>query len=151
MLAYAAVVFLQMLLLFGVANALFGMPLGDSPIGLLSLTLALALAATGLGILLGSVARSAKEARSIGIIVPIAIYFASGFTDITISPKGYSAGLEGFRYYLSQTSPQTYAIDGYVRLMIEGVGMVDLLPNILVLLGFGIVFFLIGLWRFKYE
>jgi len=35
--------------------------------------------------------------------------------------------------------------------MIDGADLVDLLPNILALLGFGVVFFLIGLWRFKYE
>ena len=29
--------------------------------------------------------------------------------------------------------------------------LVDILPNMLVLLGFGVVFFLIGAWRFKYE
>ena len=27
----------------------------------------------------------------------------------------------------------------------------DILPNVLALLGFAVVFFLIGLWRFKYE
>jgi hypothetical protein len=35
--------------------------------------------------------------------------------------------------------------------MIDGAGLVDILPNVLALLGFGVVFFLLGLWRFKYE
>jgi len=59
MLAFIGVVFLQMLVLFGICNVLFQMPLGK-PQGLLVLTLALALAATGLGMLLGSLARTSK-------------------------------------------------------------------------------------------
>jgi hypothetical protein len=35
--------------------------------------------------------------------------------------------------------------------MLQGAGVVDILPNVLILLGFGVVFFLVGLWRFKYE
>jgi hypothetical protein len=35
--------------------------------------------------------------------------------------------------------------------MIDGADLVELLPNIAALLGFGVVFFLLGLWRFKYE
>jgi hypothetical protein len=35
--------------------------------------------------------------------------------------------------------------------MLNGGGLQDILPNMLALLGFGVVFFLIGVWRFKYE
>ena len=44
MVAFVGVVFLQMLLLLGLGSALFDMPLGDSPLGLVALTLTLALA-----------------------------------------------------------------------------------------------------------
>ena len=30
-------------------------------------------------------------------------------------------------------------------------GLADVLPNMLALLGFGVVFFVIGVWRIKYE
>jgi hypothetical protein len=35
--------------------------------------------------------------------------------------------------------------------MVYGGDLVDILPNILALSGFGMVFFLLGLWRFRYE
>ena len=151
MLAFVGVVFMQMLLLFGVGSAFFDMPLGDSPLGLLALTLALALASTGLGMLLGSLARTRKQAGNIGMVLGFVLFFASGLPPSSISRTGYESGLEGFRLYLSQLTPHAHAFDGYLRLMLEGAGPVDLLPNILALLGFGVVFFLIGLWRFKYE
>jgi len=151
MLAFVGVVFLQMLLLFGVGSALFDMPLGDSPLGLLALTLALALASTGLGMLLGSLARTRKQAGNIGMVLGFVLFFASGLPPSSISRTGYESGLEGFRLYLSQLTPHAHAFNGYLELMLEGAGLVDLLPNILALLGFGVVFFLLGLWRFKYE
>ena len=51
MLAYMLVVGLQVLVVFGVGSGFFGVPLGNSPLGLLLVTLALALTATSLGML----------------------------------------------------------------------------------------------------
>jgi ABC-2 type transport system permease protein len=154
MVAFIGVVFLQMLVLFGICSVLFDMPLGD-PQGLLVLTLALALAATGLGMLLGSLAQTRKQAGSIGMLLGFVLWFASGFTSFAIDLTGgqiqFDLPLEGFRYYLSQLTPHAHAINGYYKLMIDGAGLVDILPNVLALLGFGVVFFLLGLWRFRYE
>jgi ABC-2 type transport system permease protein len=155
MLAFVGVVYLQMLLVFGVSNALFGMPLGDSPLGLLALTLALALAATGLGLLLGSIARTSKQAGIIGMLLGFVLLLASGLLGLAPSLSGNQADLglptEGLQYYVSQLTPHIHAVEGYVKLILEGAGVVDVLPNILILLGFGVVFFLIGVWRFRYE
>jgi ABC-2 type transport system permease protein len=151
MLAFVGVVFMQMLLLLGVGSAFFDMPLGDSPLGLVTLTLALALAATGLGMLIGSLARTQKQAGAIGLIVSFVLFFASGALTHTISRTGIESGLEGLGFYASQLTPHAHAYDGYSKLMLQGAGVVDILPNILALLGFGMVFFLVGLWRFKYE
>jgi ABC-2 type transport system permease protein len=155
MLAFVGVVYLQMLLVFGVSNALFGMPLGDSPLGLLALTLALALAATGLGLLLGSIARTSKQAGIIGMLLGFVLLLASGLLGLAPSLTGNQADLglptEGLQYYVSQLTPHIHAVEGYVKLILEGAGVVDVLPNILILLGFGVVFFLIGVWRFRYE
>jgi ABC-2 type transport system permease protein len=151
MLAFIGVVFLQMLLLLGVGNLFFEMPLGHSPLGLVALTLALALAATGLGMLVGSLARTQKQAGAIGMIVSFVLFFGSGAIGASIGRTGIEFGLEGIRYYLSQLTPHAHAYDGYSQLMLQGAGVVDILPNILVLFGFGVVFFLIGLWRFRYK
>jgi ABC-2 type transport system permease protein len=151
MLAFIGVVFLQMLLLFGVGNAFFDMPLGDSPLALLALTLALALASTGLGMLLGSLARTRKQAGNIGMVLGFVLYFASGILTGSFGRAGYESGLEGFRLYLSQLTPHAHAYDGYLQVMLKGAGLVDLWPNIVALLGFAVVFFLVAMWRFKFE
>ena len=58
MLAYTLVVCLQVLVVFSVGRVVFDMPLGNSPLGLVLLTLTLGLAATSLGMLVATVARS---------------------------------------------------------------------------------------------
>jgi ABC-2 type transport system permease protein len=155
MLAFIGVVFLQMLLLFAVGNALFEMPLGESPQGLLALTLALALASTGLGMLVGSIARTSKQAGSIGLVLGFVLFFASGsigaYTSNTGDVTGVGLRSEGFKFYMAQLTPHAHALDGYLKLMLERDGLVDILPNIVALLAFAVVFFLVAMWRFKFD
>jgi ABC-2 type transport system permease protein len=155
MLAFIGVVFLQMLVMFGIGNLLFEMPLGDSPLGLLALTLALALVATGLGMLVGSLARTSKQAGNIGMLLGFVLYFASGFMVFNITLTGGVADVsyqpEGIRFYISQLTPHAHAIDGYLKLMLQGASLVDILPNILALLGFSVVFLVLAMWRFKFD
>lgn len=155
MLAFIGVVFLQMVVMFGICKALFAMPLGDSPLGLLALTLALALAATSLGMLIGATAQTSKQAGSIGLVSGFVLFFASG----SINPVNITVGgvaevnypPEGFMFYVSRLTPNTHAFDGYLKLMLYGADLVDILPNILALLGFATVFFLVAIWRFKFD
>jgi ABC-2 type transport system permease protein len=151
MLAFIGVVFLQMLLLLGVGNALFDLPVGNSPLALAALTLALALASTGMGMAVGSVARTRKQAGNIGMVLGFVLFLASGITatgGYLSNPAFQSSGLT---YYLALLTPNAHAFDGYLKLLLHNGNLVDVLPNMLALVGFGVVFFLIGVWRFKYE
>jgi ABC-2 type transport system permease protein len=42
-------------------------------------------------------------------------------------------------------------MQGLLDLVARGRGLVDILPEAGVLLGFAAVFFVIGVWRFRYE
>ena len=138
-------------LLFGIGSALFEMPLGDSPLGLVTLTLALALASTGMGMALGSLARTRKQAGNIGMVLGFVLFLGSGLTNSSAYLSNPAFQSEGLTYYLALLTPQAHAYDGYMKLMLHNGGIVDILPNMLALVGFGVVFFLIGVWRFKYE
>lgn len=155
MLAFMGVVFLQMLVLFGICRLFFAMPLGDSPLALFTLTLALSLAATGLGMLVGSFAQTSKQAGSIGMLLGFVLFFASGLLSYSFSITGtvFELGLpsEGFSFYLSRLTPHAHAFEGYLELILQGAGLLDILPNILALLGFALVFFLLAMWRFKFD
>jgi ABC-2 type transport system permease protein len=58
---------------------------------------------------------------------------------------------EGFLHLLPQFTPHAHAIEGYLRLMAGGAGVVDILPQVGLLIGVAIVFFLIALWRFRFR
>jgi ABC-2 type transport system permease protein len=155
MLAFIGVVFMQMLLLLGISHLFFDMPLGQSPEGLIILTLALALAATCLGMLIGAFVRTSKQAANLGVVIGFLLFLASGIMSSTfrISETGGSVTYpsEGFSYYLSQLTPHIHAVDGYNQIMVDGAGLMDIGPNILILLGFASVFFLVAIWRFRFD
>ena len=52
---------------------------------------------------------------------------------------------------ISRLMPHFWATSAYYDLLARGRGLVDVLPNIGVLLLFSAVFFFIGLRRFRYE
>jgi len=156
MLAFIGLVFLQMLLLLGICYVFFDMPLGDSPVALLTLTLALALVATSLGMLVGSLARTSKQAETIGMLLGFVLMFASGFIsafsfNVTGTNVDIQIPSEGFSYYLSQLTPHAHAANGYMKLILFGAGFEDIIPNILALLGFAAIFLTVAIWRFKFD
>ena len=107
--------------------------------------------------LVRSLTRTSKRVENIGMLLGIVLIFASGLFGASLNiniGRGMAEidlPTEGFRFYLSQLTPHAYAVNGYLQLMIKGSDLVDIWPNILVLLGFAVVFFLVAIWRFKFE
>ncbi len=148
MLAYMLLVCLQVVVLFGVANILFDMPLGKSPVALVLLTLVLALVATALGMLVAALSGTAQQADNIGTVLGFVLAGIGGC--IAMSPTPLTRA-EGFMGVLSNLTPHGHALEGYYRLMAENATFVQILPEIGILLAVGVVFFLIARWRFRFE
>jgi hypothetical protein len=55
------------------------------------------------------------------------------------------------RSLIANLTPHGHALDAYYRIMAENGTLVDILPRTVVLLDMGIVFFLIAVWRFRFE
>jgi len=156
MLAFIGVVFTQMIVLFGICVVFFDMPLGGSPLALFLITLTLSLAATSMGMLIGSVAKTSKQAGGIGMVAGFVLMIASGFiTFYSLNVTGNVAEIgipkDGFGFVLSRLTPHAHAFDGYLNLFLKGAGLGDVFPNILALLGFAVVFFSLAMWRFKFD
>jgi ABC-2 type transport system permease protein len=144
MLAYLVVVFLQVIVLFSVGYALFEMPPGESPLGLLLLTLALALASASLGMLLGALCRTSKQAEGAGQVLGFVLLALGG----SIFPLFRA---EGFMGILSRLTPSAWGIEGYMGLVADNWTLAQTAPNIVALLGFAVVFFAVAVWRFRFE
>jgi ABC-2 type transport system permease protein len=47
--------------------------------------------------------------------------------------------------------PTRWAMQGMLDIVLRGEGLSAVLPEAAVLLGFAVVFYAIGIWRFRYE
>lgn len=144
MLAYTLVVFLQLLFMFGVGRLVFGINLGDSLLGLGLTMLATALAATTLGLLVGSVSKTSEQANSLGMMLGFVLAIVGGFP----IPWFTLGGVMGF---ISNLTPHAHAIQAFKGLTVEFVPLMQAMPHILVVFGFAVVFFAVALWRYRYE
>jgi len=148
MLAYVLLVCLQVVVLFGVGSIFFNMPLGESPVGLVLLTLIVALVATAMGMLVAALAKTPKQANDVGLVLGFVLGGIGGCMHQGSAPITRS---EGFMAVLSRLTPHAHAVEGYYRLMAENGTFINVLPQMGILLAMGIVFFLIAVWRFKFE
>jgi ABC-2 type transport system permease protein len=147
-LAYMLLVIFQVVVMFSIAGALFGTPLGKSAIGLVLLTLVVAFTAAAMGILIAALAKTEKQADSIGLILAFVLAGLGGAIAMSAQPL-YRSG--GFISILSGLTPHAHAVEGYYMLMAENASLIQILPHVAILLGMGIVFFLIGVWRFRFD
>jgi ABC-2 type transport system permease protein len=143
-LGYMVIVFLQVLVMGAFGNLMYNMPLGNSVAGMLGLTIALALAASSMGLMIGSLFDTSKKASNVGLILGFVLMIIGGCIYPTYS-------VEGFMGLLARLTPHAHAVMGYVKLMTEDIGLMGVLPNVGVLLGMAAAFFGVAVWRFRFE
>jgi ABC-2 type transport system permease protein len=146
-LAYTLVVVIQVAIIFLIGALAMDMSFGNSPFGLILITLSLGLVATTLGMLVASLAKSVEQAGSISLV----LIFVLGFLSGSFAPQTAFYRGEGFMALLSRLTPQAQATIGYHTILLQGGGVVDILPQVVYLLGLSLVFFLIAIWRFRFE
>ena len=130
--------------MLGAAGAIFGTGLGHSPAGLLVVAVAAAAASSGLGVLVSAFARTEAQIGGLTTMLLLALSAVGGcFVPRVIMPDWLrTVGL---------ASPHAWALDGFQDILVRGQGFVDVLPRAGGLLAFAAVFFLVGVWRFRFE
>jgi ABC-2 type transport system permease protein len=149
MMAYIGLVLVQVLIIFGVASLFFQMPLGSSLVGLILVSVVLGLTATSMGVMVAALARTDKQADSIGMLLGFVLAAVGGCMVIGSPVPLYNQG--GTVQLISRLTPHSHALMAFGKLINEGAGVVDVLPEIGILLAFSAVFFLIAIWRFRFE
>ncbi len=147
-LAYTLLVCLQVLVLFGTAHIVFGMPLGQAPLALVLLTVLLGLVASSMGMLVASFAKSAKQADSVGTILGFVLAGLGGAIAISQFPLARSGGPMAF---VARLTPHAHAVEAYYRLMAEKGTLLDVLSQAGVLLAMAVLFSAIAARRFRFE
>jgi ABC-2 type transport system permease protein len=141
---YYLINIVQIVIMLGVSSLLFNMSLGHSAAGLVIVSLAAAAAATGLGVLVASLARTEAQISGLTILLLLTLSVLGGcFIPRFIMPEWLrTVGL---------VTPHAWALDAYQDLLVRGYTFGEVLPKVGVLGGFAVLFFGIGVWRFRFE
>jgi ABC-2 type transport system permease protein len=123
---------------------LFGLPellISGSIISLLIMTAAVALAASGYGVLIGTISTSQEQSSIFGSI-SVVILAAIGGIWVPVFM------MSGFMQTISQLSPLNWALNGYYDIFLRDAGFIEILKYVLYLL----IFFLLCLtvsWYYR--
>ena len=129
------------LILFG---ALVGVEWGGNVPGIALIVLVFTLTATALGLALATVVRTSAQAENISLLLGLTLAPLGGaWWPLEIVPD--------FMQKIGHVSPIAWGMDAFGDLMFHGGGVVDILPELGVLLGMAVVCFAFGVWRFRYE
>lgn len=118
--------------------------LGNSPLGLFAVTVVVALCSASLGILIAAIARTESQVGGISTLV----LWVAGLVGGAFIPAFV---LGDFLNTIGKVVPHYWALQAYNNLMIRSQGLVDILLEIGILLGFTAVFFVIGLLKFEFD
>lgn len=130
--------------MLGIVGYFFGLNLGASPAGVVVVSLALAFAATSMGVLVAAFGKS--ESQVIGLTTLLLILMAAiggCFVPVFLMPEWMQTA--------SLVTPHGWALQAYVDLIVRGYGLAQVLPAVGVLVAFSVVFLVIGVWRFKFD
>jgi len=119
--------------------------LGQHPGALVAISLCVALCSTSLGILIAAIARTEAQIGGLSALFLWLMGFLGGTMvplDILNSPM-----LNGIAKFI----PHSYAVNAFKDVLIQGADLNTILPALGILVGFSLIFFLIGLWRFDFN
>ena len=148
MIAFGVMVVLQVSILFGVAAGFFSMDLGSSPLGLILVTVCLSMVVTSLGLMVAALSKSGKQADSISMLLAFLLAGLGGCIQFGLTPLFLQ---DNFIATLSRFVPQGQALWGYYKLINQNAGVLEILPNLGILLLMAAVFFGIASWRLKWD
>jgi ABC-2 type transport system permease protein len=118
--------------------------LGNSPFGLILISVLVALCSTSLGILLAALARTESQVGGISTV----FLWVAGLVGGAFIPAFV---LGDFLNAIGKVVPHYWALQAYNDLTIRGLGVADILPELGVLAAFTVAFFVIGALRFKFD
>jgi ABC-2 type transport system permease protein len=123
---------------------LFGVDWGRDPAALAIMVLSFSFSITALAMLFASLVRTYAQVDAVSTLVILPLAGLGGaMWPIEIVPD--------FMQRAALWLPTGWAMRGFHDIITRGLGFQDVLQEAGVLLAFGVVFLLIGVWRFKYE
>ena len=134
----------QMLLLVGFGILVMKLNWGREPLALFVILFCSALAAAAFGTTMGTFIKTEGQASGLSIMFGMVFALMGGcWYPLELFPPAIQN--------VVKILPTTWAMQGMLDLVLRGKGLIDILPEAGVLLGFALIFFSVGVVRFRYE
>lgn len=135
---------IQMLLLVGFGILVMKLGWGREPLALFVILLTSCLAAAAFGTTMGTFIKTEGQASGLSVMFGMVFALMGGcWYPLELFPPAIQN--------IVRILPTTWAMQGMLDLVLRGKGLVDILPEAGVLLGFAVIFFTVGVLRFRYE
>jgi len=139
-----AMALVQMLLLVGFGILVMKLNWGREPLALFVILFASALAAAAFGTTMGTFIKTEGQASGLSIMFGMVFALMGGcWYPLELFPSAIQNAVK--------ILPTTWAMQGMLDLGLRGGGLMDILPEAGVLLGFAVIFFSVGVMRFRFE
>ena len=143
LLARFATGMLEYAIMFGFGFVL-GVRYGNDPVAIVLLMVAFVLAVTALTLALTSLLHNEGQARGIALFLTLTLAPLGGaWWPLDIVPQ--------FMRTIGHLSPVAWVMDGFRSIIFFGGGLSTVIPSLAVLLAMAVVFFAIGVRRFKFT
>lgn len=130
-----------LIVVFG--RLLFGVDWGD-PAGAAAIILSFGLVSVGAGILAGTLARTPDQTTAVGVPLAIGLAMLGGCAwPSFVMPQWMQT--------VAKITPHAWAMDGWTKMIFEGATLVDVLPQVAVLLGFAAVLLTMSVRRLRHT
>ena len=144
LLPYFLINLVQVAVMLGASSLIFDLDLGHSAVGLLVIAVGAAAAASGMGVLISAFARTEAQIGALTSLLLLTLSAVGGcFVPRLLMP-------EWLRTF-GLISPHAWALDGFQDILVRGYGLAEVLPRAGGLFAFAAAFFVVGLWRFRFE
>lgn len=142
-LAYFVLGMIQFMIVFAI-GVLTGLDFGNDPLALLLLMVSFVLATTALGFALATRLRTEGQVGGASLLLALTLAPLGGaWWPLEITPD--------FMQVIGHISPVAWVMDGFNELIFFGGGLGDVLLPTAVLFGYMLVFFVIGIFGFRYD
>ncbi|UCG23189.1 MAG: ABC transporter permease [Chloroflexota bacterium] len=136
--------FIQMLILVGFGIWVMNVDWGQSPEALLVMLVAFGLATVAFGTMLGTFVKTQSQAGNLSPALGMPMVLLAGcWFPIDMFPDTVAT--------IVHVLPTTWAMQGLTDIILRGQGLEGIALEAAVLVGFAVVFFAVGVFRFRYE
>ncbi len=132
----------QILLFWVVGLLAFNMDMGNSPAAVIVLSILMVIVSAAFSIMLATLVKTQRSAGSIAVLASLVLAPLGGcWWPLFILPQWMQA--------LAKITPHGWATTGFNKLMLFGADFSAVVPEMLALVGFAVLFSIIAVWRFR--